>query len=147
MWVTPKNSEDTAAYSYNAESQRILAMHLRRERGIKSKSIGKYVSQLRSVQEESLDMRLTQRGVGFRYGQLLQQMRREDGPAGERELQRALRACHLAALADPTRGFDTTSRLGLVRLAMIHAGHQALLRGWRGGAHDAQRGVRGVPAH
>ena len=61
------------------------------------------------------------------------QMRREDGPPGERKLCRGLRLEHLAAAAE---AFERASVEGCVAWAAALTGHSALLRGGEVGAPD-----------
>ena len=108
----------------------LLAQFIRNTRGITSKSIGKYVSGVRVAVEEDLNLQLSAPGIGFNYNRLLQQVRREDGPSGERELSLPIRASHIRQLAAPDSGFDTTgSRWACVRWSLVLASLHALLRG------------------
>ena len=61
------------------------------------------------------------------------QMRREDGPPGERKLCRGLRLEHLAAAAET---FDRFSAVGCVEWAAALTAHSALLRGGEVGVPD-----------
>ena len=61
------------------------------------------------------------------------QMRREDGPPGERKLCRGLRLEHLAAAAE---AFDRLSTPGCVEWAAALTAHSALLRGGEVGVPD-----------
>ena len=138
----PSGPNDSAAHAYNAASERLLAVHIRLARGIKSKTVSKYVTQIRTLMEEQLDRRLASRDVGFKLARLYQQMRREDGPTGDRQLSRPLRAQHLARLADPASGFDCGgTRWGTVRWAMVHCMVQAMLRGGEAGLVDRHQDV------
>ena len=60
----------------------------------------------------------------------LQAMRREDGPAGDRELSVPMRQTHLRELASAACAFDIVSPgWPQVRWALMQAAHQALMRG------------------
>lgn len=69
-------------------------------------------------------------GGNLRYPKQLQQMRREDGPSGQRQSSRALTARLLRKLRR-VGSFDTTSRRGVLRWAVLWGGHTLLLRGGR----------------
>lgn len=138
FYITPRGPGDLAAHLYNKTSERMLAVAIRRQRGVRSKTISKYVSQLRAIEEEHLDMRLSVPGVGLKYNRMLMQMRREDGPSGERELQRGFRHSHLRRLAEPAMGYDRSSRFGVMRWALWHTMLQCLLRGGEAGLKDRQ---------
>jgi len=123
--------DDLAAAAYNRQSEGMQASFKRRScaRTTASKTIGKYVSGLRGIKEQHIDMKISIPGVGLAYGQQLKQMRREDGLAGQRSLQLPLRSQHIRALMRPTLGYDRSSRWGKYRWALMNVGHQGLLHG------------------
>ena len=137
FYKTPTSTNDLSAAAYNRQSEGMFASFLREDRNIKSKTIGKYVSGLRGIKEQHIDMKISIPGVGLAYGQQLKQMRREDGPTGQRSLQLPLRSQHIRALTRPTLGYDRSSRWGKYRWALMHAGHQGLLRGGDVGVVDS----------
>ena len=137
FYRVPSGPGDAAVHAYNAASERLFAVHIRLSRGVRSKTISKYVSQIRTLMEEQLDRKLSSRDVGFKLARVYQQMRREDGPSGERLLSRPLRVQHFDRLAEPGSGYDCgETRWGIFRWAMWHVMLQCMLRGGEAGLVD-----------
>lgn len=77
---------------------------------------------------------VTGRTVNVTAPAAFKRMRQVDGPAGERVLQRGMRASMMRQLA--TQGYDRSSARGLVRRAVALLAHNLLLRGGEPGVVD-----------
>ena len=94
----------------------------------KSDTIGGYASEIATLLglEDGFAVLNSRRDmIGARARK---QMRWEDGPTGDRELERGLRAAHLDAL-QRSPDFDTTSDEGRWRYGVMRFAHNAIARG------------------
>lgn len=144
LFVPHRVSGDVRAAAYNEETFRLFAEFIRRSGSaragaegsvISAATIADYVSALRAWRSREAGYSLSVPGGNLRYPKQLQQMRREDGPSGQRHLSRALTARLLRKLCR-IRSFDTTSRRGVLRWAVLWGGHNLLLRGGEFGRTD-----------
>lgn len=133
---------DLQAANYNEETFQLFGEFIRQhgslQRGregetVSAASISAYISALRAFRSRETGYDLRVKEANLRLPCVLQQMRREDGPTGQRELSRAFTARYLRELAG-VRAFDTTSAEGILRWAVLLVGHNLLLRGGEFGA-------------
>lgn len=135
---------DLQAAAYNEETFQLFAEFIRQHGSVRAghtgevvsaASISAYVSAVRAYRSRDVGYNLLIKEGNQRLPNLLRHMRREDGPAGQRELSRALTSKHLRALAERA-DFDKTSAAGVLRWAVLVVGHNLLLRGGELGTTD-----------
>ena len=122
--------------AYNQETLDLFIEYMRdrgsRKKGaegqpLRAQHIGSMASTIRILVEREHRGLITCKEDNVVGPQLLRQMRKEDGPSGQRRLSRAIRALHLRAAAD--KGFDRTSRRGAMKWAVAVTSLNILLRG------------------
>lgn len=144
LFVPHEGAGDVHAAAYNEETFRLFAEFIRRHGSVRpgangtvvsSAAIADYISAIRAFRSREAGYNLLVSGGNLRLPPQLQQMRREDGPTGARELQRALSARLLRRLAQRP-DFDRWSSRGVLRWAVLWGGHNLLLRGGEFGCVD-----------
>lgn len=144
LFVPHDGAGDVHAAAYNEETFRLFAEFVRRHGSVRpgaqgttvsSAAISDYISALRAFRSREAGYNLLVSGGNLRLPPQLKQMRREDGPAGARELQRALSARLLRRLSQRP-DFDRVSSRGVLRWAVLWGGHNLLLRGGEFGCVD-----------
>ena len=103
---------------------------------VKADAIAGYVSAIHLLRSREAHYDVCPTAADLVGGMAAKQMRREDGPPGERKLCRGLRLEHLAAAAE---AFERTSATGCVEWAAALTAHSALLRGGEVGVPDDVR--------
>jgi hypothetical protein len=97
---------------------------------VKADTVSGQVSGIKAIVEEHLGRRIICSTGGFLLKRVLQSMRREDGPAGERRLSAPFGNAHLSALARADCPYDTGSDdWTCVRWALLQCMLHCLLRG------------------
>mmetsp|Transcript_35760 Transcript_35760/g.86829 ORF Transcript_35760/g.86829 Transcript_35760/m.86829 type:complete len:479 (-) Transcript_35760:433-1869(-) len=144
LFVPHVGAGDVHAAAYNEETFRLFAEFVRRHGSVRpgangavvsSAAISDYISAIRAFRSREAGYNLLVSGGNLRLPPQLKQMRREDGPAGARELQRALSARLLRRLCC-LPAFDRRSFRGVLRWAVLWGGHNLLLRGGEFGCVD-----------
>ena len=144
LFTPHEGAGDVHAASYNEETFRLIAEFIRVHGSVRSGhigdtvssgAIGDYISALRAFRSREAGYNLLVSGGNLRLPLQLRSMRREDGPAGARELSRALTARLLRKLCR-LPGFDRTTRRAILRWAALWGGHSLTLRGGEFGAVD-----------
>lgn len=144
LFVPHTGAGDVHAAAYNEETFRLLAEFIRRHGSVRpgargttvsSAAISDYISAIRAFRSREAGYNLLVSGGNLRLPPQLKQMRREDGPTGARELQRALTARILRRLCR-LPAFDRQSTRGVLRWAVLWGGHNLLLRGGEFGRVD-----------
>lgn len=144
LFVPHEGAGDVHAAAYNEETFRLLAEFIRRHGSVRagaqgatvsSAAISDYISAIRAFRSREAGYNLLVSGGNLRLPPQLKQMRREDGPTGARELQRALTARLLRRLCNQ-HTFDRVSLHGVLRWAVLWGGHNLLLRGGEFGCVD-----------
>lgn len=135
---------DLQAAAYNEETLQLFAEFIRQHGSVRAghtgetvsaASISAYISAVRAYRSRDVGYNLLIREGNQRLPNLLRHMRREDGPAGQRDLSRALTSKYLRALAERA-DFDKSSAEGKLRWATLVVGHNLLLRGGELGTTD-----------
>lgn len=133
------------AAAYNEETFRLFAEFVRRHGSVRrgfegdavsAAAIGDYVASVRAFRSREAGYNLLVAGGNLRLPLQLRHMRREDGPAGARQLSRGLTARLLRKLIRVAEFGARHTRNECMRWAVLWAGHNMLLRG----------GEFGVPA-
>lgn len=144
LFVPHNGAGDVHAAAYNEETFRLFAEFVRRHGSVRpgargvvvsSAAIADYISAIRAFRSREAGYNLLVCGGNLRLPPQLKQMRREDGPTGARELQRALSARLLRRLCRRP-DFDRLSFRGVLRWAVLWGGHNLLLRGGEFGCVD-----------
>lgn len=144
LFVPYSSSADVESAAYNEETFRLLGEFIRSHGSIRaghsgevilSCTISDYISALRAFVSREAGYSMLVSGGNLRLPKQLLHMRREDGPAGSRELSRALTARVLRKLGR-VPAFECQSRRGILRWAVLWVGHNVLLRGGEFGAPD-----------
>lgn len=144
LFLPYSSSADVESAAYNEETFRLLSEFIRSHGSVRpghageavlSCTISDYISAIRAFVSREAGYSLLVSGGNLRLPKQLLHMRREDGPAGSRELSRALTARLLRKLWR-VPGFDYHSRRGILRWAVLWVGHNLLLRGGEFGAPD-----------
>lgn len=144
LFLPYSSSADVESAAYNEETFRLLSEFIRSHGSVRpghageavlSCTIADYVSAIRAFVSREAGYSLLVSGGNLRLPKQLLHMRREDGPAGSRELSRALTARVLRKLWR-VPGFEYHSRRGILRWAVLWVGHNLLLRGGEFGAPD-----------
>lgn len=147
LFLPYSSSADVESAAYNEETFRLLGEFIRGHGSVRvghtgevvlSCTISDYISAIRAFVSREAGYSLLVSGGNLRLPKQLLHMRREDGPAGARELSRALTARVLRKLWR-VPGFDHSSRRGILRWAVLWAGHNLLLRGGEFGAPDRKQ--------
>ena len=137
LFVPHEGAGDVHAAAYNEETLRLLGEFIRKHGSVRpghegevvsASSIANYLSALRAHRSTQAGYNLLVSGGNLRLPKQMQQMRREDGPVGQRSLARGMTARILRKLV-PARGFGRGSRRGRLRWAILWAAHNLLLRG------------------
>ena len=102
---------------------------------VSAAAISDYISALRAHRSVQAGYNLLVAGGNLRLPRQMQQMRREDGPSGQRSLSRGMTARLLRSLI-PLVSFERLSRRGRLRWATLWVGHNLLLRGGELGSVD-----------
>ena len=128
---------DLASMRYNQATLDALAEYIRqqgsKQRGrgatslVSSDTIQSYIGVLRILRGAEAGYAVTSKAVNVTAPAALKRMRQVDTPAGERVLERAMRASMLRQLAESS--FDRTSPLGTMRWAAALLAHNMVLRG------------------
>ena len=135
---------DLPALRYNQTTLDTLAEYIR-QRGSKKRgartgdavsgdAIQSYVGVVRILCGAEAGYAVTSKTVNVTAPAAFKRMRQVDGPAGERVLQRGMRASMLLQLA--VQGYDRSSARGLMRWAVALLSHNLLLRGGEPGVVD-----------
>lgn len=133
---------DLQAANYNEETFQLFGEFIRQHGSLQNGHVGEtvsaasisaYISALRAFRSREAGYDLRVKEANLRLPCVLQQMRREDGPTGQREISRALTSRYLRALSREG-AFDTRSAEGVLRWAVLLVGHNLLLRGGEFGA-------------
>ena len=135
-----QHAGDLAGSWHNERALMRYTLFARETRWIKSSTVSAYTSSLKGIVELEFKGPLLAVGPGASGKQLRLlhlQMRREDGPSGERTLGLPLRMEHIRRICALT-GFDRRSRLGCMRHALRHAMLQAMLRPGEAGTVSGQ---------
>lgn len=144
LFVPHRGAGDVHAAAYNEETFRLFAEFIRRHGSVRagargevvsSAAIADYISAIRAFRSREAGYNLLVSGGNLRLPPQLKHMRREDGPTGARELQRALSARLLRRLCQ-LPAFDRRSFRGVLRWAVLWGGHNLLLRGGEFGRVD-----------
>ena len=132
--------------AYNQETLDLFTEYIR-DRGSRKKGsegqplraphIGSMVSTIRLLVEREQRGLITCKEDNVVGPQLLRQMRKEDGPPGQRKLSRAIRALHLRAVAE--KGYPRYRGWGAMKWAVAVTCLNVLLRGGEPGV--AKRGT------
>ena len=137
LFVPHEVAGDVRAAAYNEETFRLLSEVIRRHGSVRpgrsrevvsAATIADYISALRAFRSREAGYSLLVPGGNLRLPKQLQQMRKEDGPAGQRSLARGLSSRLLRRLCTSPACERLTGR-GLLRWAVIWVGHNLLLRG------------------
>ena len=117
---------------------------VRRGKPLLADTIANIVSGVKCAVESAQHTEIVVKADNTARPRATRDMRREDGPRGERRLSRGLRTHHLRSVAE--LGFDRWSELGAVKWGVVLAAHQLLLRGGEVGRSskrpfDAARGI------
>lgn len=135
---------DLQAAAYNEETFQLFGEFVRQHGSVRAGHVGEvvsgatiaaYISAIRAYRSRDVGYNLLIKEGNQRLPQLLRHMRREDGPAGQRELSRALTSKYLRTLAGRA-DFDKDSDEGVLRWAALVVGHNLLLRGGELGTTD-----------
>ena len=106
---------------------------------VKADTVSGQVSAIKVTVEEHLGRQLICQSGGLILRRVLQSMRREDGPSGDRSLSVPMGNNHLLALAQPNCPYDTGSDVWTItRWAMLHCLLQCLMRGGEAGTLPRQ---------
>lgn len=144
LFLPYTSSADVESAAYNEETFRLLGEFIRSHGSVRAGHVGEvvlsctisdYISAIRAFVSREAGYSLLVSGGNLRLPKQLLHMRREDGPAGARELSRALTARLLRKLWR-VPGFEYSSRRGILRWAVLWVGHNLLLRGGEFGAPD-----------
>jgi hypothetical protein len=111
---------------------------------LKSDTISASVSTVRLLASKIARREIVSSELNTVLPVMFKEMRRADGPRGERRLSRGLRARHLRTLA--AMGYDRSSRRGMMKWAVALSGHNMMLHGGEVGhtgkaAFDPLRGI------
>lgn len=137
LFVPHEGAGDVRAAAYNEETFRMLGEFMREHGSVRpgrvgdvlsAATIGDYISALRAHRSLQAGYNLLVGGGNLRLPKQLQQMRREDGPSGQRALSRGMTSRLLRRLL-PVGAFERHSRRGRLRWAVLWVGHNLLLRG------------------
>ena len=113
---------------------------------IRGDTVSDQVSGIRAIVEEHLGRKIIAPSGGVLLRRVMQQMRREDGGARDRDLSVPMRRNHLDALAHPDTPFDISSPgWPTARWALMQTCHQCLLRGGEPGTVGARPGAQAQP--
>lgn len=135
---------DIQAAAYNEETFQLFGEFVRQHGSVRTGHAGEvvsgatiaaYISAVRAYRSRDVGYNILVKEGNQRLPQMLRHMRREDGPAGQRELSRALTAKYLRALAERA-DFEKVSDEGILRWAALLVGHNLLLRGGELGTTD-----------
>lgn len=135
---------DLQAAAYNEETFRLFAEFVRQHGSVRSgfagmavssSTISDYISALRAFLSRETGYNLLLDGGNLRLPKQLHHMRKEDGPAGQRELSRGLTARILRRLLGVT-GFFRAQRELLLRWAVLWLAHNLMMRGGELGVTD-----------
>ena len=153
LFVRHEGAGDVHAAAYNEETFRLFAEFVRRHGSVRpgargavvsAATISDYVSALRAFRSREVGYNLLVAGGNLRLPLQMRQMRREDGPAGQRELSRGLTSRILRRLCTGASSFDRGhTRYAVMRWAILWGGHNLLLRG---GEFGTVEGKLFVPA-
>lgn len=144
LFVSYSSSADVEAAAYNEETFRLFGEFIRSHGSVRSGHAGEvvlactisdYISAIRAFVSREAGYSLLVSGGNLRLPKQLLHMRREDGPAGSRELSRAMTARVMRKLWR-VPGFECRSRRGILRWAVLWVGHNVLLRGGEFGSPD-----------
>lgn len=143
-FVPYANAGDIHDAAYNEETFRLFAEFIRSHGSVRSgytgmvvsaTTIADYVSAIRAFRSREAGYNLLLLGGNLRLPKQLQHMRREDGPAGQREISRGLTARYLRELLE-VPGFTSPLREHTLRWAILWVGHNLMLRGGEFGVTD-----------
>lgn len=143
-FVPYSHGGDLQAAAYNEETFRLFAEFVRQHGSVRSgaagmavsaSTIADYISALRAFLSREAGYNLRLEGGNLRLPKQIQHMRREDGPAGQRELSRGMTARILRKLL-LAPGFFTSRREHLLRWAVLWLSHNLLMRGGEPGVTD-----------
>lgn len=144
LFVAHAGAGDVHAAAYNEETFRLFGEFVRKHGSVRPGTLGKvvsastiadYISALRAHRSLQAGYNLLVSGGNLRLPRQMQQMRREDGPAGQRALSRGMTARLLRRLL-PLATFDRQTRRGRLRWAVLWVAHNLLLRGGELGKVD-----------
>lgn len=147
LFLPYSSSADVESAAYNEETFRLFGEFIRSHGSVRSGHTGEvvlactitdYISAIRAFVSRETGYSLLVQGGNLRLPKQLLHMRREDGPAGSRELSRALTARLLRKLWRVS-AFERSSRRGILRWAVLWVGHNVLLRGGEFGAPDRKQ--------
>lgn len=136
-FVAHRWAGDLQAAAYNEETLQLFGEFIRQHGSVRAghagelvsaASISAYISAVREYRSRDVGYNLLTKEGNQRLPNFLRHMRREDGPAGQRELSRAFTAKYLRILAGRA-DFDKSSTEGILRWAVLLVGHNLLLRG------------------
>lgn len=143
-FVPYQHAGDLRSAAYNEETFRLFAEFVRQHGSVRSGSggmavsastISDYVSALRAFLSREAGYNLRLEGGNLRFPKQMQHMRKEDGPAGQRELSRGMTARILRKLLHAS-GFFSSKREHLLRWAVLWLAHNLLMRGGELGVSD-----------
>lgn len=143
-FVAHRWAGDLQAAAYNEETFQLFGEFIRQHGSVRTghsgetvsaAAISAYISAIRAYRSREVGYNLLVKEGNQRLPNMLRHMRREDGPAGQRELSRALTAKYLRMLAERP-DFDKSSPEGMLRWAVLLVGHNLLLRGGEIGSTD-----------
>lgn len=147
LFVPYDGMHDFQSAAYNEETLRLLGEFIRAHGSVRpghegevisATTISDYLSALRAHRslQAGYDLRIA--GGNLRLPKQLRQMRREDGPSGQRALARGLTARLLRKLLPVDIRFERGTRRGQLRWAVLWAAHNLLLRGGELGRVDSR---------
>lgn len=137
LFVPHTAAGDVHAAAYNEETFRLLGEFIRRHGSVRpgrsnevvsATTIADYISAIRAFRSREAGYNLLVSGGNLRLPRQIQQMRREDGPKGQRGLARGLTSRLLRRLCSTPACERVTGR-GKLRWAVLWVGHDLLLRG------------------
>ena len=141
-FVPLQHAGDLAASVYNLETLEMLAEYIRRRgsrqrgqegRPLASDTVDGYISAIKVMRSAETHYRITVDAANVIMPAASKRARQEQGPPGERQLKRGIRAQHLRKLA--AAGYDRSSARGMLEWAAALVAWNLLLRG-------AELGVR-----
>jgi len=136
-FVPLRNTADLARSQYNERTLLRLSSYTRETRWVAASTVSEYTSAIKVTVEKVYRGPIMVKEGGKQLYDLHLQMRREDGPRGERRSSRAMRSQHIRARVQ-LAGCDLHTRTGKMRHALRHVAHQGLMRGGEPGTVDGQ---------
>lgn len=145
-FVPYASSGDIQSAAYNEETFRLFAEFIRKHGSVRpgfagmlvsATAISDYISAIRAFVSRETGYNLLLQGGNLRLPRQVQHMRREDGPAGQRQLSRGLTARILRRLLD-VPGFTSALRAHCLRWALLWVGHNLMWRGGEAGTTDGK---------